>query len=129
VHVYGIWWINDRCIWWLILILILLLKKYLLKIEEHLVKKTCAILFICFFRRASEYPLFYSLGHLSIFSYFFHLFFFPQYFCIATCIFLQQNFRDIITRTLSIYLGAVLYGIFLGVYSQCKSKIFSGGSR
>jgi hypothetical protein len=25
--------------------------------------------------------------------------------------------------------GDVLEGIFLGVYSQCKTKIFSGGSR
>jgi hypothetical protein len=31
---------------------------------------------LSFFRRASKYPLFYSLGHLSIFSILFSFFFF-----------------------------------------------------
>jgi hypothetical protein len=39
------------------------------------------------------------------------------------------NFGEITTRTLEHLLGAVLLDIFLGVYSQCKSKTFSGGSR
>jgi hypothetical protein len=88
----------------------------LLKIEEHFAKKTWAILFILFFflRRASEYPLFYSLGHLSIFSYF----------CIATCIFLQQNFGEIITRTLSIYLE-LSYRVYFWMFTlSVRAKHF-----
>jgi hypothetical protein len=51
-------------------------------------------------------------------------------FCKAQASFWQQNFWEIAIRTWSIYLvdKKPIKNIF-GVYSQCKSKIFLGGSK
>jgi hypothetical protein len=124
--VYGIWWIYDRCIWWLIRILLLLFKNIpLLIIEEYFAKKTWATLFI---------SIFFSGGHQRTHCFIlldtcplFHTFFFSsffQYFCIATCIFLQQNFGETITRILSIYLG-LSYRVYFWVFTlSVRAKHF-----
>jgi hypothetical protein len=69
-------------------------------------------------------------------------------FCIAQCFFFATNFREIATRTWSIYLVEILLGIFLvftpsvgvkhvwvdldgmaccGAYPQCRSNAYVGG--
>ena len=84
------------CVWMYMvtnLILLCSLKTYLsFETWKQLCKKTWAILFISsFFRRASEYPLFYiSQTLVHFFSTLFSLFFlllFMNNFCIASCFF------------------------------------------
>jgi hypothetical protein len=51
-------------------------------------------------------------------------------FCIATCIFSATKLSRDNNKNFGAFIGGCpVWYIFLGVYSQCKSKTFSGGSR
>ena len=112
------------------LILLCSLKTYLsFKTWKQLYKKTWANLFIFssfFLGGHLSTHCFKYLGHLSIF--FFSLFFMNN-FCIATCFFYATKLLRDSNKNLEHLFGGYPIKNFFGVYSQCRSKTFLGGSR
>ena len=71
---------------------------------------------------------FQYLGHLSIFSTFF---FSMNNFCIATCFFSATKLQRDINKNFGAFIlsGCKTYQTCFFIHSQCRSKIFLGGSR
>ena len=72
---------------------------------------------------------FQYLGHWSIFSHLFFLFlFFMNNFCIAPCLFSTTKLLRDSNKNLEHLFGGYPTKHVFGVYSQCRSETFFGGS-
>ena len=114
------------------LILLCSLKTYLsFETWKYFCERTGDILFIFlfsffFFRRASVYQLFQISRTLV---HFFLIFFSMNNFCIAQCFFSAIKLLRDSNKNLEHLFGGKSYEHVFGVYSQCRSETFLGGSR
>ena len=116
------------CIWWIYvvanLILLCSLKTYLsFEIGNNFVRKHGLSYSSLFFRRASEYPLFWiSRTLVHFFNTFSFSLFFMNNFCIASCFFSATKLLRDSSKNLEHLFDGYPIGHIFGVFSQCRSK-------